>query len=127
MLPSAWEKGRERDRVSPCWTLPGATRESLVKFGVATVRMIADVETRVAEGERTKLKDQIPKANGTENSVWLVQSSLYFVEEKSRLIAVVTPRIYRTFSATNHVGVLGSPHASSVLLANTRIPPQDRR
>ena len=81
--------------MSPCWTLPGATRKSLVKFGVASggpariVRVIADVGTHVtvAEAGHVKLKVQISKANGTEKSMWFVQSSLYFVGEKSRLSA----------------------------------------
>ena len=48
-------KGWEKDGVSPCLTLRGATRMSLVKLGVTggsaarIIRVIADVETHVAE------------------------------------------------------------------------------
>lgn len=47
-------KGRERDRVSPCWTLRGATGRSLAKFGVTDddaapiVCVIAGHRTHVA-------------------------------------------------------------------------------
>lgn len=108
MSPSAGGREWESDGVSPCWTLPGATRRSLVKFGVASVRMIAEVETHVAEGEHiiTSLGSKHQATNRPESPVWLVQSSLYFVEEKKQ--GCCAPHAYFTFSVTYHVGVRGA-------------------
>jgi hypothetical protein len=47
--------------------------------------------------------------------------------ERDGCCSGLTPHSRCTFSATNYVGVPGSPHASSVLLASTQITPQGRQ